>query len=110
MTRAQLTAAGLVEVGTAGAVGAVAAVAVAVAASPLMPIGLARLAEPDPGISAAGTVLATGAVAIVVVLLAWTAWPAWRLASARAAGPGHAPSRRAATRGWPSRWPAPVPR
>jgi hypothetical protein len=93
MTRAQLTAAGLVEVGTAAAAGAVAAVAVAVAASPLMPIGLARLAEPDPGISVAGTVLATGAVAIVVVLLAWTAWPAWRLASARAAGPGNAPSR-----------------
>ena len=93
MTRAQLTAAGLVEVGTAGAVGAVAAVAVAVAASPLMPIGLARLAEPDPGISVAGTVLATGAVAIVVLLLAWTAWPAWRLASARAAGPGNAPWR-----------------
>ena len=73
MTRAQLTAAGLVEVGTAGAVGAVAAVAAAVAASPLMPIGLARLAEPDPGFSVAGMVLATGAVAIVVLLLAWTA-------------------------------------
>src|SRR5689334_3824195 len=93
MTRAQLTAAGLVEVGTAGAAGAVAAVAAAVAASPLMPIGLARLAEPDAGISVAGTVLATGAVAIVVLLLAWTAWPAWRLASARAAGRGNAPSR-----------------
>jgi hypothetical protein len=93
MTRAQLTAAGLVEVGTAGAVGAVAAVAAAVAASPLMPIGLARLAEPDAGISVAGTVLATGAVAIVVLLLAWTAWPAWRLASARAAGPANRPSR-----------------
>ena len=93
MTRAQLTAAGLVEVGAAGAVGAVAAVAVAVAASPLMPIGLARLAEPDPGISVAGPVLTTGAVAIVVLLLAWAAWPAWRLASARIAGPGNAPSR-----------------
>jgi hypothetical protein len=93
MTRAQLTAAALAEVGMAGAVGAVAAVAVAVAASPLMPIGLARLAEPDPGISAAGTVLATGAVAIVVLLLAWIAWPAWRLASARAAGRANLPSR-----------------
>ena len=93
MTRAQLTAAGLVEVGVAGTIGAVAAVAVAVAASPLTPIGIARLAEPDPGVSAAGTVLTAGAVAIVVLLLAWTAWPAWRLASARAAGPGHAPWR-----------------
>jgi putative ABC transport system permease protein len=93
MTRAQLAAAGLVEVGVAGAAGAVAAVTVAVAASPLMPIGMARLAEPDPGISMAGTALITGAVMIVVLLLAWTAWPAWRLASARAAGPGDAPSR-----------------
>jgi hypothetical protein len=93
MTRAQLTAAGLVEVGVAGAIGAVAAVAVAVAASPLTPIGLARLAEPDPGVSVAGTVLTTGGVAIVVLLLAWAAWPAWRLASARTAGPGSAPSR-----------------
>ncbi|HXZ75086.1 MAG TPA: FtsX-like permease family protein, partial [Streptosporangiaceae bacterium] len=93
MTRAQLTAAGLAEVGTAGAVGAVAAVAIAVAASPLMPVGLARLAEPDPGVSVAGTVLTAGAVAIVVLLLAWTAWPAWRLASVRAAGPANAPSR-----------------
>src|SRR5215472_3178051 len=93
MTRAQLTAAGMMEVGTAGAVGAVAAVAAAVAVSPLMPIGLARLAEPDPGVSVAWTLLATGAVAIVVLLLAWTAWPAWRLASARAAGRANLPSR-----------------
>jgi hypothetical protein len=93
LTRAQLTTTGLVGVGMAGAVGAVAAVAVAVAASPLMPIGLARLAEPDPGLSVAGAVLTTGAVAIVVLLLAWAAWPAWRLASVRAAGPGNVPSR-----------------
>jgi putative ABC transport system permease protein len=93
MTRGQLMAAGLVEVGVAGAAGVVAAVAVAIAASPLAPIGTARLAEPDPGISVAGKVLAAGAVAIVVLLVAWAAWPAWRLASARAAGPGSARGR-----------------
>ncbi|HEX7267764.1 MAG TPA: ABC transporter permease, partial [Streptosporangiaceae bacterium] len=81
MTRAQLTAAGLIEVGVAAAVGATMAAGVAIAASPLMPIGAARLAEPDPGISADGTVLAAGAAAIVVLLVAWAAWPAWRLAS-----------------------------
>ena len=91
MTRVQLTAAGLVEVSVAGAAGAAGAVAVAVAASPLTPIGVARLAEPDPGISVAGRVLAAGAVAIVAVLVAWVAWPAWRLALARAAAPGDAP-------------------
>jgi hypothetical protein len=93
MTRAQLMAAGLVEVGVAGAAGAAAAVAVAVAASPLAPIGMARLAEPDSGVSVAGKVLTAGAVAIVVLLVAWAAWPAWRLASARAAGPGGARGR-----------------
>ena len=48
-----------------------------------MPIGPARLAEPDPGLSADVTVLAAGFAAIVVLLLARVAWPAWRLASAR---------------------------
>lgn len=82
MTRGQLLAASLVEVGLAAAAGAVIAVAVAVAASPLMPIGPARLAEPDPGVSANTAVLAAGFAAIVALLLARVAWPAWRQASA----------------------------
>jgi hypothetical protein len=65
----------------AAAIGAAVAAGVAVAASPLMPIGAARLAEPDPGVSADALVLAAGAAAIVVLLVAWAAWPAWRLAS-----------------------------
>ena len=77
--------AGLIGVGTTAAVGALAAVVVAIAASPLMPIGTARLAEPDPGVSIDATVLAPGAVAIVVLLVVGTAWPAWRFASARPA-------------------------
>ena len=48
MTRAQLTAAGLAEVGTAAAAAAVIAVATAVAASPLMPIGPARAGRARP--------------------------------------------------------------
>jgi putative ABC transport system permease protein len=83
MTRLQLLAAGLIEVGVAAAVGAAVACGVAVAASPLMPIGPARLAEPDPGVSVNGIVLAVGFAAIVVLLLARIAWPAWRQASAR---------------------------
>lgn len=84
MTRRQLTVAGLIEVGVAGAAGAVLAGGVAIAASPLMPIGNARLAEPAPGVSADWLVLTTGAAAIVVLLIARAAWPAWRAASARA--------------------------
>lgn len=86
MTRGQLAAAGLAEVGTAAAAGALAALGVAVAASPLMPIGAARLAEPDPGISADWVVLGIGAVAIMVLLLTRVAWPAWRFASVSAGG------------------------
>jgi hypothetical protein len=81
MTRGQLMAAGLIEVGAAASTGAVAAAGVAVAASPLMPVGAARLAEPAPGVSADATVLVAGAVGIVVLLVARAAWPARRLAS-----------------------------
>src|SRR5439155_1566242 len=86
MTRGQLMAAGLLEVGVSAAAGAVAAVGLAVAASPLMPIGTARLAEPDPGVSADWAVLTAGVAAIVVLALARVAGPAWRLASSGNAG------------------------
>jgi FtsX-like permease family len=83
MTCGQLLAAGLIEVTVAVAVGAVLACGVAVAASPLMPIGPARTAEPDPGLSVDVPVLAVGFAATVILLLARVAWPAWRLASVR---------------------------
>jgi hypothetical protein len=86
LTRGQLMAAGLIEVGVAAAIGAMVAAGVAVAVSPLMPIGPARLAEPDPGVSADATVLAAGTAAIVVLLVALAAWPTWRLASTGARG------------------------
>ena len=96
MTRRQLLAAALIEAGVPAAAGAVLACGVAIAASPLMPIGPARLAEPDPGLSIDVTVLAAGFAAIVILLLARVAWPAWRLASARYAAERGAGSRRAA--------------
>jgi len=70
-------------VGLAAAVGAVAACGAAIAASPLMPIGPAKLAEPHPGLSADIPVLAAGCGAVVALLLARAAWPAWRQAAAR---------------------------
>ena len=82
MTRAQLLAAELAEVAAVAVSGAVLACGVAVAASPMMPIGPARLAEPDPGLSVDVPVLTGGSVAIVILLIAAVAWPAWRLASA----------------------------
>src|SRR5215472_5872043 len=83
MTRGQLLAAGLIEVAASAVAGALLACGVAVAASPLMPIGPARLAEPDPGLGADVAVLAAGFAATVILLLVRVAWLAWRLASAR---------------------------
>jgi hypothetical protein len=90
MTRGQLTAAGLLQVGAAAAAGAVAAAGLAIAASTLMPIGTARLAEPDPGVSVDAAVLAAGAVVIVVLAVARVARSAWRLASGDDGGPAAA--------------------
>jgi MacB-like periplasmic core domain/FtsX-like permease family len=111
LTRRQLAAVGLTEVGAAAAAGAVLACAAAVAASPLMPIGPARLAEPDPGVSVDVPVLAFGFIGIVALLLARVGWPAWRLASTRrtaaGGGSGTAGSRSGAA-GWLARAGAPV--
>ncbi len=48
--------------------GAVLAVGLAVLASPLMPVGAARRADPDPGLSVDGWALAVGFLGIVVAL------------------------------------------
>ena len=54
--------------------------AAAVALSPLTPIGLARLAEPTPGVAVDGPVLAVGALAIVAMVAGCAALSAWRAA------------------------------
>ncbi len=110
MTRGQLLAAGLAEVALAAAGGAVLACGVAIAASPLMPIGPARLAEPDPGLSVDIPVLAGGAAAIVILLIATAAWPAWQLASARQAerDPAGRPGPRSRAADWLARAGAPA--
>jgi len=66
--------------------GAVIAVAIAVAASPLMPIGPARLAEPDPGTEVNLAMLAAGAAVIALVPLVLLVPAAWRSAG-QAGGP-----------------------
>lgn len=76
--------------------GAVVAVVGAWLASPIMPIGLARRAEPDPGLAADWIVLVGGGLAIVVVvLLSATLAAAW-MARARLATPTQALPRRSA--------------
>jgi hypothetical protein len=102
MTRGQLMASRLAEVAVAASAGAALAAGVAVAASPLMPIGTARPAEPAPGVSADMTVLGVGAVAITALVVARAAWPAWRLASAQASDLRGAAA--ASRRPWLPRW------
>ncbi|HEV3292251.1 MAG TPA: FtsX-like permease family protein, partial [Streptosporangiaceae bacterium] len=97
MTRASLAALAVARLAAVTFAGAVLAVGVAVAASPLMPIGPARLAEPAPGTEVNLAVLGVGLVAVAVLPLAVLVPAAWR-AAGRAGGPlaAGAPA-------WPSR-------
>ena len=81
MRRAQLLRIGLAEAGVVAVAGAVIAVVVAVVASPLMPIGPARVAEPLRGVDIDSMVLGVGLIAIPLLLMACSAWTAWRAAS-----------------------------
>jgi FtsX-like permease family len=54
----------------AGVVGTAAGVALAIALSPLLPVGLARRAETDPGVWIEPALLAAGAAAVVALLAA----------------------------------------
>ncbi|CAN5651597.1 hypothetical protein BH18ACT2_BH18ACT2_12730 [soil metagenome] len=81
-TTNQLTVAGVVALAPAVLVGGIGAVALAIVLSPLTPRGLARRAEPEPGVRIDALALGVGAALIVVVgtvLLAITArWSARR--------------------------------
>ncbi|MGH9086454.1 MAG: FtsX-like permease family protein, partial [Acidimicrobiales bacterium] len=68
--------------------GAVLGAAVSVAASPLMPIGVARRAEPSPGVDVDWTVVGIALVVAVGTLLATAALAAWRLTAPSATTAG----------------------
>ena len=63
-------------------VAAVIAVIGAFLLSPLTPIGVARVAEPDPGLAFDATALLLGSLALLVVVLLIEAIPAWRTSRA----------------------------
>ncbi len=85
-TRRGLLAVTLARLTVVTAAGAVLAAAIAVAASPLMPVGAARLAEPDPGVSVNAGVLGAGLAVIAFLPPLLLAGPAWRAVTA-AIGP-----------------------
>jgi ABC-type lipoprotein release transport system permease subunit len=73
---------GVVRAGVVGGVAAGAGTVIAVAVSPALPTGLARVAEPDPGVDLDAPAVGLGAAATVVVVTALGAWAAWRAAAA----------------------------
>jgi ABC-type lipoprotein release transport system permease subunit len=89
MTRRQLLLAAIGRAALIGVVAGLVATVLAVALSPVFPIGLARFAEPHPGVDANAAVLAAAFAITVVGVAACGAWPAWR--SVRH-GPGSQPT------------------
>jgi hypothetical protein len=87
MSRAALTAVSMAKAVLVGAAGAAVAVGVAVLASPLLPLGLARVAEPDPGFATDWLVLGIGAAASLLLVSAVAILPA-RQAARRAEATG----------------------
>jgi hypothetical protein len=93
MSRRELAVVPLVRGAVLAVGGAALALIIAVALSPLTPIGLARRAEIDPGISVDGVVLAYGFVGILALTLGWATVAAWRAARHPRADTTPAPSR-----------------
>ena len=83
MSRGQLITACLGRAAAIGAAGGVIAAVLGVAFSPLLPVGLAGVAEPHPGIDADVPVLAAGLAAAVLVTVGCAIWPGWRAAAER---------------------------
>ena len=81
LSRRTLLVIGLARAGLVGLAGAVAGTLAALAVSPLLPVGLARVADPHPGVHADGLVFGVGLAAAVLVTMVATAWPTWRAAS-----------------------------
>ena len=83
MSRGQLMTACLVRAAAIGAAGGLIAAVLGVALSPLLPVGLAGVAEPHPGIDADVSVLGVGLAAAVLITAGCAAWPGWRAAAGR---------------------------
>ena len=89
MSRRQLFGLGISRATVIGLVAAVASVLVAILLSPLTPVGLARLAEPHPGVWIDGLVLMTGAALVSLLTVAASALPALTAARSSAGSSNH---------------------
>ena len=87
MSRLQLVALGLLRAAIIGVVAACLVVAIAVLLSPLTPIGLARIAEPDPGFAVDALPLAVGVASVLLLTILAAAVPAFTAARMATTGP-----------------------
>jgi putative ABC transport system permease protein len=110
MSRRALFAVGLGRAAAVGAAGGAFGALLAVLASPTLPVGLAGLAETDPGIHADGIVLGLGVAGTVLATMAAAAWPAWRAAGAGRARARAVAAGTAAAGGWAASAPGRSPR
>ena len=94
MTRRQLVTMGAGRGAVVGLAGGAVAALVAFLISPLLPVGLARVAEPHPGFAVDATALGIGVLASVVLVTGAAAWASWRTAVAVATPEGTRPSGR----------------
>ena len=78
MTRSQVWLAGMGRMAAIGMAGGLIGMLGAFVASPLMPIGVARVAEPSSGLSFDVFILGLIACGVVVMVLALSAWPVWK--------------------------------
>ncbi|MGZ4127509.1 MAG: ABC transporter permease [Actinomycetota bacterium] len=85
MTSGQLFVAAILRLALVGIVGSVLAIGIVVAASPLTPIGLARVIDVTPGVSIDGAVVVIGVASLIGVVVALGAYAAVRSSSARVA-------------------------
>ncbi|MDQ3640176.1 MAG: ABC transporter permease [Actinomycetota bacterium] len=95
MTRPQRTGAAALAVAPVAVGGALLAAVGAVLASPLMPISLARRAEPDPGLSFDPIVIGLGLLTVALAVSAMAAAAAWWSTRVDSVMEGAAPSGRA---------------
>ena len=111
-SRAQLFSLGMVRAAMIGMAAACVVVPVAVLLSPLTPVGLAKIAEPDPGFAVDTVPLVLGAALAGVLTMLASAVPAWTAARTAATsredlGPGRARSS-AFTSALPRAWRSPA--
>jgi ABC-type antimicrobial peptide transport system permease subunit len=83
MSRVQLMTGCLGRAAAIGAVGGLIGTVLGVTLSPLLPVGLARVAEPHPGTDANVPVLAAALAAVVLVTAGCSVWPGWRATAER---------------------------